>query len=132
MSSKTTVDRAQLWKELHEVLKHRHIADGDDTLDSINRLLRKNDRVKETMGSFQLRRDRAQITAEYWELQKLVSLMTSSQVTTDKPVATSGAAVVVRREPFEFLVDGRRRINHWERSAALGPYRVLVVSEEAE
>jgi len=37
----------QLWDELHEVLKHRHIAIGDDALASVNRLLRKNERVKQ-------------------------------------------------------------------------------------
>lgn len=68
----------QLWDELHEVLKHRHIAIGDDALASVNRLLRKNERVKQTVSSLQLRPERAGIAEEYWELAKLISLMTPS------------------------------------------------------
>jgi len=51
----------QLWDELHEVLKHRHIAIGDDAVASVNRLLRKNERVKQTVSSLQLRPERAGI-----------------------------------------------------------------------
>ena len=119
----------QLWDELHEVLKHRHIAIGDDALASVNRLLRKNERVKQTVSSLQLRPERAGIAEEYWELAKLISLMTPSQVTNDRPAAESGAVVIVRREPFAFLVDGRRRINHWARISASGPHRALILWE---
>jgi hypothetical protein len=98
----------------------------------VNRLLLKNDRVKETMGSFQIRRDLAQIIAEYWDLPKLQSLLTPSQVTTDLPARVTGAIVVVRREILEFLIDGRRRVNYWKSIQSLGPHRVLVVYEQAD
>ena len=119
----------QLWHELQEVLKHRHIESGDDALASVNRLLRKKERVKQTVSSLQLHPKRAEIAGESWKLPKLMSLIAPSQVTNDRPAAESGAVVIVRCEPFAFLVDGRRRINHWARISALGPYRALVLWE---
>ncbi len=118
-----------LWSELHELLRHRHMAPGHDALDSVNRLLRKSERVKETLGSLQLPRGRVSIAVENWELARLVAILHSSQFTDAPPEYETGAVAVVRRDPLDYLIDGRRRINHWKRGGAAGPHRVLVVQE---
>ena len=118
-----------LWSELHDLLKYRHILPGDDALDSVNRLLDKNEKVKDTLGRLQLRRGRTSITLERWELTRLVEVLHPSQQTDDEPTLPTGAVAVVRDGALEFLVDGRRRVNHWIRNGTIGPHRVLVVAE---
>lgn len=81
---------------------------------------------------FSFARNYVEITEETWDLPKLASLLHSSQLTTDEPTKPIGAVIVIRRGALEFLVDGRRRINHWRRNAVTGLIRVLVVSEKAK
>jgi hypothetical protein len=126
------VDQGPLRKELDRILGPHGFADGHDAIDTVNRLLRKNARVKETVGIFQLRRNQVEISEETWDVPKLVSLLHSSQLTTDEPTKLVGAVVVVHRGALEFLVDGRRRINHWRRNAVTDLHPVLVVSERAK
>jgi len=126
------VDSDPLWKELHELLKHRHMHADHDAIASVNRLLMKNERVKASLGLLHIPRESAKIAVESWDLVRLVSLLDQSQKTEIPPARLTGAVAVVRHGELEFLVDGRRRINAWSRSDATGPHRVLVVSEEAK
>src|SRR6478609_6563454 len=112
MSLAPPVEQDALWKELDRVLAPRHYAKGHDAFDSINRLLRKNERVKETVGALQLTRGNAIVLVECWDLARLVSLLHASQFTNDEPAFPTGAVVIVRGIDCDFLIDGRRRVNH--------------------
>jgi len=64
MSSPDIAATEALWRELHELLRFRHIAPGHDALDSVNRLLDKNEKVQESLGRLQLPRGRTLIALE--------------------------------------------------------------------
>ncbi len=80
MSSPDAANAAMLWNELHDLLKYRHIAHGHDALDSVNRLLDKNDKVKDIVGRLQLPRGHTSITLEHWDLIRLVEVLHPSQL----------------------------------------------------
>ena len=53
--------------------------------------------------------------------------MDQKQVTPEEPYSTEGAVLVLRWSGVEYLMDGRRRLNHWKRKNAEGPHRTLVL-----
>ena len=110
-----------LWSNLHDLLNHRHIARRHDALDSVNRLLDKNEKVKETLGQLRLPRGHTSITLQRWDLTRLLEVLHPSQRTDQEPALPTGPVAVVRHAELEYLVDGRRRVNHWIRNGIPGP-----------
>jgi hypothetical protein len=78
-------------------------------------------------------RQSAYVFAETWDLSRLWQLILNnpSLATDNDPFSAVGPIVVVRLDNAEYLVDGRRRINYWQRKQVVGPHRVLLVSEVA-
>jgi hypothetical protein len=126
MSSPTPTPRSDLWKELESVVA-QHIEPGHDVIDTVNRLLRKNPWLRDSGSALQIPKVGLDLLVEAWELDQLWLLVHASQVTAVEPVLLSGAVVVLRWDRAEYLMDGRRRINHWKRQQAHGPHRTLVV-----
>ena len=121
-----------LWREIYDLLRHRHFAPGHDEVDTLNRLLSRPPWAKDGRAPFKVTRQNSRVIAESWRLARLWQLIeTNPTLRTDTPPATAvGAVVVVRWGGAEYLLDGRRRINHWNRNSVHGPHRVLVVVEE--
>jgi hypothetical protein len=120
-----------LWREIRDIMKHRHLAPGHDEVDTLNRLLSRSPWAKDGHAPFKVTRQNSTVSAESWDLAHLWQLIDSNPtLKTDTPPATSGGAVVVVRwGSAEYLLDGRRRINQWKRESCNGPHRVLVVKE---
>jgi hypothetical protein len=115
-----------LWDELRHVMR-RHIKAGHDAIDTINRLLRKNPWLLESGSTLQIPPENLCISEESWQLDRLWLVLHSSQVVSDEPVTPEGAVVILRWGDQHYLMDGRRRINHWKRVNAAGSHRALVV-----
>lgn len=128
MSLKVPANGSTLWDELRDVLGP-HIAPGHDSIDTINRLLRKSPWFPRPDAAIQIPRDNLGISEESWNLERLWPLIHQRQVTSSEPASTNGAVIVLRWNQLEHLMDGRRRINHWRRNNVVGPHRVLVVAK---
>jgi hypothetical protein len=116
-----------LWPEYRKVIGG-HICAGHDSIDTINRLLRKNPWLKDTPAMFQIPREGLNLSAESWALDRLWPLIHRTMFTDLEPASSSGAVLILRWNDREYLTDGRRRINHWKRNNLNGPHRALVVS----
>jgi hypothetical protein len=121
-----------LWSEFFELMKWRHIAHGHDLVDTINRLMAKHPSVVDSGRMVQLPRDKVTISAELWDLSRLWPLIHPKQITPDEPFALSGPVAVLRWDGCHYLVDGRRRINHWQRQGVTGPHRVLLIKKRGD
>jgi len=106
------------------------MAPGHDLVDTINRLLAKHPVVLDSGRALRIPRENLTIGAEMWELPRLWSLIHPKHITPDEPAATWGAVAVLRWANSDYLIDGRRRINHWQRSGSAGPHRVLLVRKQ--
>jgi len=129
MSSHATPSNDPLWAEFFTLMKWRHIVPGHDLVDTINRLLVKHPVVLDSGRQLRIPHENLAIGVETWELPRLWALIHPKQITDDEPTSTTGAVAVLRWADSEYLIDGRRRINHWHRNAHAGPHRVLVVLE---
>ena len=115
-------------REFAEVLSG-HIHPGHDEIDTINRLLLKSPWLRDSGTILQIPRTNLRISEELWDLPRLWRLIHSHQVTPDRPFSLSGAVLILRWNEIEYLMDGRRRINHWQRDDAQGPHRALVLED---
>jgi hypothetical protein len=68
------------------------------------------------------------VVAEEWQVEDLWAIVHEKQRTHEKPKQDTGAVVVLCWNGSKYLLDGRRRINHWWREKFAGPHRVLVLS----
>ena len=118
----------KLRREFGEVLSG-HIHPGHDEIDTVNRLLLKSPWLKDQGTHPQIPHTNLNVAEEAWELPRLWRLVHPLQVTSDEPAFTIGAVLVLRWENSEYLMDGRRRINHWQRNHVRGPHRTLVLRD---
>jgi hypothetical protein len=127
----STAQSDHLWREIHEIMRYRHIAHGHDEVDSLNRLLSRSPWARDGRPPFRITRQNSSVVAETWDLDRLWQLVDANpSLKTDTPPAASiGAVVVARWGGTEYLLDGRRRINQWKRNSIRGPHRVLLVTE---
>ena len=115
-----------LWEEFRGVIA-RHNLSGDDAIDTVNRLLRKNPWLRHSGATLQIPKTGLRVSVESWELSRLWQLIHLAQVTPDEPASTGGAVLILRWSGFECLLDGRRRVNLWQRNNVAGPHRALVL-----
>ena len=105
-----------------------HIHPGHDVVDTVNRLLDKSPWLKESEVTLKMPKSDLEISEESWELSRLWTLVHRLQVTSEDPTSLAGAVLLLRWTGLEYLIDGRRRINAWQRRGfAVGPHRTLVL-----
>jgi hypothetical protein len=117
---------AALWDEVAEVLKW-HNRSGHNCVDTINRLLAKHPAARKLAKHLRVQRESSSVCAESRSIETLWHLIHPKLVTRAAPHATNVPVVVLRFSGVEYLLDGRRRINYWNRTNEPGPHRVLVV-----
>jgi hypothetical protein len=100
---------------------------GKTCLETLNRLWRKNQAMWGMANVSPMQESSLRITRESWDLARLWSLLHPTQVTPKPPDSLEYELVVVRTRAKDYLIDGRRRINHWKRTLDDGPHSVLVV-----
>jgi hypothetical protein len=117
---------SELWDEVCEVLKW-HYRPGHGCVDTINRLLAKHPAAKKLAKQLRVQRESSSVCVELRSIEILWHLIHPKLVTRAAPHATNAPVVVLRFSGVEYLLDGRRRINFWNRTNEPGPHRVLVV-----
>jgi hypothetical protein len=115
-----------LWEEYRRIIAG-HIHPGHDVIDTVNRLLRKSPWFTDPTATPQISRNDLSIIEDSWSLSLLWQLIHSKQITANEPTSVTGAILTLRCHGKEYLMDGRRRINHWHRNNAQGPHRVLIL-----
>jgi len=111
-----------LWVELTQVLANHR---GASAFKKLVRLLEKH--PARPTPSPQLRENRLLIEAQEWGTERLWAALDAAQHTEKNPHAAAGAIVVLRCADTDFVLDGRRRINHWHRTCDQGMHRVLLI-----
>ena len=119
-----------LWNEFARVIQYHRANPAHDEIDTINRLLRKHPVLRDRGQVIQLPKGNLRVVEESWTLEQLLSLMHPAHSTPLEPSSTQHPLTVVRWSGENFLMDGRRRINHWKRIANEGPHRVLVLQAD--
>lgn len=121
-----TESDAALWEELCEIIGY-HDKPGDDCIETLNRLLHKHPLATPSRFAIRITRETHRLSAESWDLERLWRLIPPSQVTNDPPRSAQEAVIVARFEGADYLLDGRRRINFWQREGLPWERRVLVI-----
>ena len=120
--------RDPLWDEMCEIIKW-HNKPQHCCMDTINRLWRKDPFVHSPKAIPILNRETLSVEVEQWPLERLMSFICQERITDLAPAETKVAVVVLRWSGLHYLIDGRRRINFWNREHNHGPHRVLVIHE---
>lgn len=119
-------NESELWDELCEIIAW-HDKPGDECFETLNRLLLKHPRVKPQDLRGRITRETYRLSVESWKPDRLWQLIRPSQVTHDPPRSAQEAVIVARLEGVDYLIDGRRRINYWQREGLPWERRVLVI-----
>ena len=117
---------ADLWTLACQVLRW-HNQPGHTCIDTVNRLWRKSPWVGDTSILPIIQEEQIVVTEESWDLGRLWPLVHQRQLTSNTPASTTSPIILVRWFDKDFLLDGRTRINHWKRTANIGPHDVLVI-----
>lgn len=117
-----------LWLEACQVLGW-HNKGAEACVQTLNRLWRKSPWMDESVVLPLLTESQFFVAEELWPLQRLVTLLHPKQRTANIPKSVTPPIIVVRWAGTDYLIDGRTRINHWERLVELGPHRVLVIEQ---
>jgi len=120
-----------LWNEMCDVIKW-HNQRHHCCVDTLNRLWRKDPFVKDSNVLPFLPKSALEVVEDTRSLDQLWEFIHEKRKTELHPAATDMAIVLLRWKGEEYLIDGRRRINHWKRQGSLGPHRVLVVYAKNE
>lgn len=118
------------WEEVCRALKWQDFQ-GHSCIDTLNRIWAKDPTGGNPRPLPVISREASEVTNESWDLDRLWSLIHALGKTDVPPRSTSPAVIVLRWEGVDFLIDGRRRVNHWKRNAEGGPHRVLVIHGQA-
>ena len=124
------VDPTYLWIQVCEQLKF-HNKGNDRCIDTLNRLWRKNPRVRAESGEVLLEvplltEEMLAVKLEQWSLTQLVAL----EPPHDRDELKSYAPIIVLNwfDRF-FLIDGNTRVNSWRKIENQGPHAVLRICE---
>ena len=126
-----SVDQRHLWIRICEQLKCHNKSD-DRCIDTLNRLWRKNSRVRTTTGEVLLEvplltEEMLAISLEHWSLAQLVAL----EPPHDRDELKSFEPIIVLHWfDQHFLIDGNTRVNFWEKRQNQGPHAVLKIAED--
>ena len=119
-------NQSELWDELCGIVAY-HDKPGHDCITTLNRLLHKHPSVKSQHLSIRISRESHRLTVESWKPDRLWQLILPSQKTRDPPRSVQEAIIVARFDGADYLIDGRRRINYWNREGLPWERRVLVI-----
>ena len=115
-----------LWDELCEVLRFHRPSDSCE--ETLNGIWRKNPFIKDQRRLPHLTHNNVRLLRETWSLDRFAELVDHRGLKTDlEPHALTGPIVVVRWAENDYLMDGRKRINHWIRDGGVEQKPVLIV-----
>ena len=124
------IDSKYLWIQVCEQLKC-HNKGSDRCIDTLNRLWRKNPRVRAQDGALLLdvpllTENMLVVRLEQWSLPQLEAL----EPPHDRDELRSFAPIIVLNwfDRF-FLIDGNTRVNFWKKIGNQGPHAVLRICE---
>jgi hypothetical protein len=120
------IQSRSLWDEMCDVIKWHNYAQHC-CVDTVNRLWRKDPFVLSPSALPVISRELLDVSLENWSLDQLLRFIGPERETDLQPAATDCALVVLRWQEVDYLIDGRRRINHWKRQQLCGPHRVLIL-----
>src|SRR5262245_3553995 len=107
-------DSGALWNEACDVLCW-HKENVDTCIQTLNRLWRKSPWVQPHVALPTFIEGQIRVTEEQWSLERLVALLHERQRIPSAPKSLTLPVILVRWNDTVYLIDGRRRINHWER-----------------
>ncbi len=119
-------DSDALWEVSCAIIRW-HNRGTDGCIETLNRLWRKRPWMEDLDRLPRLTESEMFLSLEYWNLDRLVSLLHPTQKTNKTPRATAPPIIVIRWSGSDYLIDGRTRINYWKRTNDNGPHRVILI-----
>lgn len=114
------------WDEVCRALRWQEFK-GHSCIDTLNRIWAKDPAGDNPSPLPVISREASEVTRESWGLDRLWGLIHELGHTDVPPKSTTPPVIVLRWDGVDYLIDGRRRINHWKRGAERGPHKVLVI-----
>jgi hypothetical protein len=128
-----SAEERALWDEATSQLDF-HARPGQDWLDTLNRLWRKNRFVMSEDGVLKLAepppvllRDMLAISRERWPLERLAPLVHVDAHGRARPKRDERPILLLEWRGRHFLIDGINRINRRIRAREPGPHEVIVI-----
>ncbi len=128
-----SADEQALWDEATDQLGF-HARPGQDWLDTLNRLWRKNRFVMSMDGVLKLdvappvlTRDMLTVSGERWPLERLVPLVHPDAHDRARPKRDDRPVLLLEWQGRHFLIDGINRVNRRIRGREPGPHVVIVI-----
>lgn len=103
---------------------------GKTCIATVNRLWRKNGWVTDKSALPELEESSLHVTRELWDIERLWANLRPEQTTDIEPLSTESEIVAIRWGGRDYVIDGRKRINHWKRGTEVGPHPMLVVTPQ--
>lgn len=124
---------ADAWAVVEAELGH-HAKPGDDWIETLNRLWRKNrfvtsldDVLKLESEPPRLTREMLSVRRERWPLERLAPLLHPDAHGRARPKKDDLPILVLEWQGRHFLIDGLNRVNRRVRSGEPGPHEVIVI-----
>jgi hypothetical protein len=128
-----SAEEQALWDEATGQLRF-HARPGQDWLDTLNRLWRKNRFVMSLDGVLklaapppQLTRDMLTVSSERWPLERLAPLVHVDAHDRARPKRDDRPILLLEWQGRHFLIDGINRINRRVSARQPGPHDVIVI-----
>jgi len=128
-----SAEELALWDEATAQLGF-HARPGNDWLDTLNRLWRKNRFVMSMDGVLKLSqappvltREMLTVSREHWPLERLVPLVHIDAHDRARPKRDDRPILLLEWQGRHFLIDGINRINRRKRDRLAGPHEVIII-----
>lgn len=100
---------------------------GKSCIETINRLWHKNQRMWGVANAPSFALPVLGVRRESWSAEELWRTLHADQVTNALPKQLDRDIVAIRWSGREYVIDGRRRISHWQRTEAQASLNVLMI-----
>jgi len=117
---------AQMWQEVTELMR-LHNRERLDIVAQLNRIIRKNPHLQGLEPLPVISKETTSFVVEEWSTLQLMGLLHPKHQTPLDPDSTEPPIIILRWRENDYLIDGRRRINYWLRTANSAAHTVIVI-----
>ena len=117
------------WDQVCEILKYHR--EKISCVEKINRIWIKSPLLGNLDELPYLMQNNTHLFTETWRFEKVLKLIEHPKLKTSlEPRSLEGAIVVVRWKGNDYLMDGKRRINYWNRKKGKELMEVIIIAHK--
>jgi len=119
-------DSAKLFEAVDRTM-NCHDKQKVGTIATLNRIWRTHPGIDDSMQLPDITLDNVRCSYEKWNLSQMAALLHAGHVTDKNPRMLGFPIVVIRWRGTDYLLDGRRRINHFIRTSDTSVHDILLL-----